>query len=470
MKLKLLVLIFAACILNSNTFAQCNVQIWWQQSQPGGPVAFSADSVIDQGNGLIGAPGFMWTFSDGTDIAGQQITRIFPQQNGGNAVYEVCVIMSDTVTGCRVTSCDSILITGANSSPCSVVINSSSVDSLYTFVTVNQGSAPYTYTWSLNGQTAGTAAVFTQVLIDTIAGNYNEVCVAVTDSTGCVASGCTDIYATTDSTNCSVYATYMQQDSTYTFMATTIGALPAVYQWSYNNTLISYADTATLVLGPSGFNSNTAVICVTMTTANGCVATSCATVVDTTPVTGRPCQAYFVIYDDTLNGYLDTSGTYYGVNLSTGNYGSNIEWSFGDGTTSTDPYPSHNYAQPGIYIVCLTVGVPGTSCYSTYCDSSFYVSRAMINMSHLVITGASGIKPVSNNMDISVYPNPAENELNILSTYRIETQKIFNITGQLVFESREQTNKMDVSHLAAGVYVLQLSANGSISRVKFVKE
>lgn len=44
-------------------------------------------------------------------------------------------------------------------------------------------------------------------------------------------------------------------------------------------------------------------------------------------------------------------------------------WDFGDGTTSTDPFPSHTYATPGFYSVCYTVtGFNGVECCtSTQC-------------------------------------------------------------------------------------------------------
>lgn len=43
----------------------------------------------------------------------------------------------------------------------------------------------------------------------------------------------------------------------------------------------------------------------------------------------------------------------------------NFYWSFGDGTTSTDPSPTHTYAQPGVYDVQLVISSIWASCTDT---------------------------------------------------------------------------------------------------------
>ncbi|MEM7037104.1 MAG: PKD domain-containing protein [Bacteroidota bacterium] len=48
---------------------------------------------------------------------------------------------------------------------------------------------------------------------------------------------------------------------------------------------------------------------------------------------------------------------------------SSWSWDFGDGNTSTAQNPSHNYSQPGVYIVCLTI--TAGNCMDIFCDSVF---------------------------------------------------------------------------------------------------
>ncbi len=64
------------------------------------------------------------------------------------------------------------------------------------------------------------------------------------------------------------------------------------------------------------------------------------------------CFAYFEIYPD-----ASTPGLYFGNNLGGGLSGQflNYRWSFGDDSISYAQYPSHTYATPGQYNVCLRV-------------------------------------------------------------------------------------------------------------------
>lgn len=72
---------------------------------------------------------------------------------------------------------------------------------------------------------------------------------------------------------------------------------------------------------------------------------------------GPDCQAVFFFVQST-----DIPGTFSFVDLSIGNI-THWEWNFGDGTTSTEQLPTHTYAQPGVYLVTLTVS--SADCSST---------------------------------------------------------------------------------------------------------
>lgn len=109
-------------------------------------------------------------------------------------------------------------------------------------------------------------------------------------------------------------------------------------------------------------------VCLTIITSNSagvtCTDTYCKIV-----VVGNnfpPCQAYFTYAIDTAGlgvQFTDQS------QVSTATLGTN--WSFGDGTTSTDFNPLHVYTSPGTYNVCLILFAPvsGLGCVDTFCKT-----------------------------------------------------------------------------------------------------
>jgi len=87
------------------------------------------------------------------------------------------------------------------------------------------------------------------------------------------------------------------------------------------------------------------------------------------------------------------------TNLSTGNP-TNWFWNFGDGTTSGDWEPIHDFGDPGTYMVCLTIWSDDSSCYDMYCedivvgnggggDCENFFSYETLNMIDFTFTGES---------------------------------------------------------------------------------
>jgi PKD repeat protein len=74
----------------------------------------------------------------------------------------------------------------------------------------------------------------------------------------------------------------------------------------------------------------------------------------------QACTATFTASSNTTNGVTFT-------NTSAGWF-YNSTWSFGDGTSSSQTSPFHQYATAGVYSVCLTIW-DSTGCQSSFCDS-----------------------------------------------------------------------------------------------------
>jgi hypothetical protein len=88
-----------------------------------------------------------------------------------------------------------------------------------------------------------------------------------------------------------------------------------------------------------------------------------------------------------------------------------------------------------------------------------------------ILIDAVGIveTPLAN---ISVYPNPAHDELNITGDVIPTTVRIYNITGQLMYETATCTAEMkiSVSTMPTGVYFIEINSDkGSITRKIIIK-
>ena len=120
-------------------------------------------------------------------------------------------------------------------------------------------------------------------------------------------------------------------------------------------------------------------------------------------------------------------------------------WSFGDGQTSTERFPSHTYEQAGVYEVCQTVSNVHSS--HTSCDTLFL--------------GVSSLEDVEEKRHITVVPNPVEDMMRVAIHDYLPQQaiiRLYNLEGQLVVQQALSgvTELIDLSSLTAGVYVYKL--------------
>lgn len=76
--------------------------------------------------------------------------------------------------------------------------------------------------------------------------------------------------------------------------------------------------------------------------------------------------------------------------------------------------------------------------------------------------------------DFSVFPNPATNNLSLLSfssTESIESVRILTVDGREVFRSNKWINQIDLTDFTPGVYIVELAfANKDTQQLKFIKK
>jgi hypothetical protein len=73
--------------------------------------------------------------------------------------------------------------------------------------------------------------------------------------------------------------------------------------------------------------------------------------------------------------------------------------------------------------------------------------------------------------NISIYPNPAKNEVRILGAEMITAVEIINMQGQLMTRNNNPSKTISVADLPAGLYYVRVySPNKKITNLKMLKE
>ncbi|MEM7368221.1 MAG: PKD domain-containing protein [Bacteroidota bacterium] len=136
-------------------------------------------------------------------------------------------------------------------------------------------------------------------------------------------------------------------------------------------------------------------------------------------------------------------------NLSTG--ATEYSWDFGDGNTSTESMPSHNYDTTGTFLVRLIA----SSCHGA--DTSFQ---------ELTIVPVNILDDLV--QELSIYPNPSKGHVHVdlqLAQVRRVSLSIYNVLGQEVYSRSTETLQshsyiLPLGHLLAGMYFLNVEIDG----------
>jgi hypothetical protein len=75
-------------------------------------------------------------------------------------------------------------------------------------------------------------------------------------------------------------------------------------------------------------------------------------------------------------------------------------------------------------------------------------------------------------LNVSMYPNPTASKLNISAASTIKNASIFNVIGKKVMSLNINKNSesIDVSSLASGIYFLKYNVNDKVGTAKFIKQ
>ena len=160
-------------------------------------------------------------------------------------------------------------------------------------------------------------------------------------------------------------------------------------------------------------------------------------------------------------------------------------WDFGDGNTSTSPFPSNYYETDGTYTVCLTMmgnGCTGTTCLTfTVTPNGGFIPGGMpmtgFNLNVVNATPTSVSETASNDL-IEAYPCPFNDELNL----RIQSESTgntivscYDMTGalitreQILVSNQQNTLSIPTDSWSSGAYTIVVTTPSGTSRRVVIK-
>jgi len=432
---------------------------------------------------LIGpASGIYWS----TYPSASQTTGGGTFQFPANGTYSVCATYIDSTNfSCGSSMCTSVVISNMSSSSCNAGFTAYTDSNCVTYFTNTSTGNNLTYQWydmsngfTLLSTSANPMYSFPNgtYLIGLYTYSNGSFCDSLTQvvTVGCAGTG------TTSSCQASFY-TYTDSSCVTHFINTSTGT-NITSSWTING--ICYPPSSSN-LSLSLTNGNYPILLQTYSNGTLCdsmyqnISVNCANGGTVNP-SGCQVNSTFYIFADSTN-----TGNYFAYNLSSGNGSLSYLWDFGDGTTSTQQYPFHQYAIPGQYVVCLTttntystmLGVQ--TCSDTYCDSSSVQRMAagfLMSQINVIPQSTTGIKNTEIIIGLNAYPNPMADELTIEATTKDNSKlnyALIDALGRVVLTGNMENSKatINTSALEKGFYSLSITdeKGSSLKAIKLVK-
>ncbi|MES2565647.1 MAG: PKD domain-containing protein [Bacteroidota bacterium] len=478
--IKQTILGLALCVISLSAFAQCptitgiNAQLGANGTATLTPIFTGTVSPM--------YTNYYWQISPGIQQNSPTNQASAPGQFPANGTYTICASISDSLNGCWSNQyCTTVTITNMAPSSCSASFIAYTDSNCVTYFSNTSTGNALTYEWNINGATY--SSINPSVSLPN--GNY-----PVLLQTYYAGQPCDSAYQTitvgcsgANTVSCVANFTSFTDTSCVTHLTNTSTGTNLTYEWyditNMNNPVL-VGTSANLSLNLSQGYSQFQLA----TFSNGTFCDSASSVIDvncSNPTGYCEAASQFIVYPDSVN---PNSGNYYAYNTSYGTGTTSYLWNFGDGTSSTQQYPFHQYAVPGQYIICLTVNATyttalGTStCTDTYCDSSSVQKTASFLMSQMNVVPltVTGIKQTEKLVSLNAYPNPIGDELIIEATHQTDqklTYTLIDALGRVVLKGAIDQSKtiLNTSSLEKGFYSLTIATEKSTSlkAIKLVK-
>ena len=411
----------------------------------------------------------VWDFGDSSaTVTGTNATHTFP----GPGTYYVCMTELDSNGTVICQDCQNVTITSSGN--CTFAV-SQQPGTPFTFTFTANSLVGTQFIWDFGDGTTGTGQGISHTY--TTPGTYN-VCLSIGIGGAIVCTYCQIVYvapnswcqASFSSVSLGLNAYFIDQS---TIIPITMPPIPPAvnYSWTFGDGSTSNLQFPNHQYAAPG----TYLVCLTASTP-GCTSTYCdSIVIDTVVQNPTTCNAYFVFTQTSPYNVV-------GVNLASG-INLSFNWSFGDGSSSTSPYPTHQYNSTGSYVVCLTVS-DINGCSSTYCDTltvdslGNVVYRGVTSAGFTLNIVAPNLLGIEDSQPAigSIFPVPATEEINIRFNENVKEEVIYNVMsmdGRRIFNGTltGTTATLNIASLQQGIYLLEVITSDSQRDSKyFVKQ
>lgn len=305
----------------------------------------------------------VWNYGDGTTSTGTSPDHIYSEPG----IYQVCLVIENN--DCRSELCYEVAVETANE------CNDFLADYLWSVNPSNSLGVQFDntslhssdhYIWHFGD---GSSSNSMEPYHEYAEGGMYQVCLVLESNNGCRSEYCREVCVVTPSpepptaTNCcDGFEANFAYFSTQTENRIEFQNL---CQGEWNSISWHFGDgTTSTIASPDHIYPHAGIyqVCVVIENNAGCRSELCYEVaVETSP---DPCNDFLA--DFTWNENIDSLGIQF---HSAGSLNAPFRvWHFGDGTTSNDANPYHEYAHPGVYQVCMVIE-NNEDCRSEYCRS-----------------------------------------------------------------------------------------------------
>ncbi len=159
------------------------------------------------------------------------------------------------------------------------------------------------------------------------------------------------------------------------------------------------------------------------------------------------------------------------------------QWSWGDGSTSSTLYTSHQYSVSANYSICLTVtvscGATSSACanYFVYKSSEAQSDIIAVNVMQPDAVLAAISNNTIDNTEVMIFPNPSNGAFAIYLNELSEnsaTLSVYNLVGELIYQDKkdivngELSTEIDLKTSTSGIYFININSGAKTITKKIV--